>query len=226
MAHRQVGFGHRFERHANRPRTRFSALLVIGVVITAGGAPALAEFYDLKGRYECLATPDKVCFDATPSPAVPPTAMEEPADAAPDASPAGPSKEARPGTAAKPGSGTKPGTAAKPGSAAKPSPALVDPLTEIGNRLQAKKPDAGDIPALQARAKSGDARAIEMLAWCALTGVGMPRDPVHAYFLYGDAATAGAPKGRENQVTVYKRTLTSSQRQQVLEVENGRLPAR
>ena len=74
--------------------------------------------------------------------------------------------------------------------------------------------------------ESGDARALEMLAWCALTGVGTPRDPVRAYFLYGDAAVAGAPKGRENQVTVYERTLTSNQRQQVLEVENGRLPGR
>jgi len=169
--------------------------------------PASAEFYDLNGRFECLAVPGAVCYDATPSPA----ATEPPADK--DEAPAeSPADVPRQDAAAHP--------AEKPAAKATPV-ATVDPLREIAQRLQARKPAADDLATVEARAKQRDARALEMLAWCHFAGVGVPRDPVRAYFLYGDAAAAGAPTGRQNQRQLFERGLTPDQRQQVLEIENG-----
>jgi hypothetical protein len=165
--------------------------------------PARAEFYDLEGRYECLDTPDRICYDATSSLDRSPTA--EPEAAALPPPPASPSAKKK----------------VTKSAAVTPD----DSLPAIGNRLQAHKPAAGDISTLVARAKSGDAKALEMLAWCSFVGVGVPRDPVRAYFLYGQAATAGAPTGRENQEMVFKRALSPDQKQQVLEIENGSRPA-
>jgi hypothetical protein len=170
--------------------------------------PAHADFYDLKGRYECLADPEKTCYDAVPSPpdAPPPADLDIPVPVAPPSE----HKEAK-----------TPSAADKPAEPPKPP---ADPMTEIAGRLQQHKPEDGDIILLVARARDGDPRAFEMLAWCSLTGTGVPRDPVRAYVLYGRAAALGARTGRESQALVFKRALSQDQRQQVLEMENGRRP--
>ncbi|MGH3578773.1 MAG: SEL1-like repeat protein, partial [Mycobacterium sp.] len=63
---------------------------------------------------------------------------------------------------------------------------------------------------------------VEVLGWCRLNGIGAPRDPVAAYWLYRQASGLGVPHARENQVAIYKHQLTSEQRQQVLTGENNR----
>ncbi len=196
-------------------------VLALALVLAAASAtpPAHAEFYKLTGRYECLADAAAVCYDATPAgpgpfaasaAAAPPSAAPEHAAAAPTAVAPPPEPSPTKAPAAK--------KAAQP-----PSPG--DPLEGIAARLQARSPAAGDLKALRIRAKAGDSRALEMLAWCELMGVGTAPDPVHAYFLYGEAAKAGAGDGTANQAIVFKRDLTQDQRQQVLAVENGRMAA-
>ena len=64
-----------------------------------------------------------------------------------------------------------------------------------------------------------------MLAWCSFVGVGVARDPVRAYFLYGQAAAAGAPTGRDSQKLIFEKVLSPSERQLVLQIENGERPA-
>jgi hypothetical protein len=194
-------------RRARKGREPAIAVVLATTVLCAAPSPSAADFYDLNGRFECLAVAGAVCYDATPSPAEPPPAKEEP--------PAEPSAEAPPQRP----DGAPPGTG-KPAGKATPV-AAADPLREIAQRLQARKPEPNDLAALEGRAKQGDARAIEMLAWCHFAGVGVPRDPVRAYFLYGDAATAGAPTGRQNQRQLFERGFTPEQRQQVLQIENG-----
>ena len=45
--------------------------LLATVALLLASTPVRADFYSLEGRYECLAVPDAVCYDATPSPAPP-----------------------------------------------------------------------------------------------------------------------------------------------------------
>jgi TPR repeat protein len=153
------------------------------VLATLGAPPARAETAPLRWQYECLKTPDAVCYDATPS----------------GSDPLPPAQETK---------------------------APPDPLVAIAARLQARKPSAADIAALQARARAGNARALELLAWAELVGVGVARDPVQAYFLYGKAAGAGAPTGHRDQAAIYQGILTPEERQQILLIETGNLASR
>jgi TPR repeat protein len=61
------------------------------------------------------------------------------------------------------------------------------------------------------------------LAWAELVGVGVARDPVQAYFLYGKAAGAGVLTARRDQAAVYQGILTPEERQQILLIETGNL---
>ena len=189
-----------------RSRCRSIGLFRIATASALLALPAQAEFYNLDGRYECLASPDKVCYDATPS--VP----EPPAD---EAKPEGGAEAPPPGKPGKPSGKT----------AAKAAPESGDPLQAIATRLQARKPETGDLDTLKTHAKTGDVKALEMLAWCSFVGVGVPRDPVRAYFLYGQAAAAGAPTGRDSQKLIFEKVLSPSERQLVLQIENGERPA-
>jgi TPR repeat protein len=119
-------------------------------------------------------------------------------------------------------SGTDPPTAGA-GESASPAAQAPDPLRAIAARLQARKLSAADLAVLQARATAGNARALELLAWAELVGVGVARDPVQAYFLYGRAAAAGAPTGRSDQAAIYNGLLTPEERQQILVIETGKL---
>jgi len=80
----------------------------------------------------------------------------------------------------------------------------------------------GDIEVLARLAAANDARAVEVLAWCRLNGIGGARDPVAAYWLYRQAAELEVPHAQENQIAVFERQLTPEQRQEVLTGENKR----
>jgi hypothetical protein len=173
----------------------------------AGALPAQAQFYSREGRFECLDDPHAVCFDAT---------SDRPA--APAATPAKP--RALAAAAALP-SAEKAQLPAK--AAAQPATA-ADALRAIAQRIEARRPEPGDAARLARLAEGGDRRAVELLAWCSLNGLGVARDPVEAFRLYGMAADLGLPGARRNQTIVYETVLTSEQRQAVLTAANGVKP--
>lgn len=171
----------------------------------ASAPPAQAQFYSLEGRFECLNDPKTVCFDATP-----------------DGPMARPSASAARTAAA--------GAARKPqGEPVRVAPRVVQKvelIREIAKRLEARHPAPDDTAALRRLAEAGDKRALELLAWCTHEGVGVRRDPLQSYLLYGIAADVGVADARRNQAVIYEYDLTSDQRQQVLTIENGVTRAR
>jgi len=167
------------------------------VLALAAAAPAHADFYSLDGRFACLSRGDAVCYDATPSRTVTPPAPLSPPIMT----------EAE---------------AAVPAPAAAPVPpqaAPIDPIAAIATRIKASQPESGDLAILRRAAAEGDRRALELVAWCMLRGIGTGRDPVQAYYLYGEAADRAVPRARDNQALIFERSLTQDQRQQVLELE-------
>jgi TPR repeat protein len=181
-------------------RTGFAALAVSAWCACA--APAAAQFYSLEGRFECLNDPKAVCFDATSD-----GPMARPSEAS---TPAAESR-ARP---ARPRQASPAGVAPRPAEAA-------DALHEIAKRLESGRPAPDDAAALRRLAEGGDTQALELLAWCNLKGMGVARDPLRAYLLYGIAASIGVAGARRNQAIIYENDLTSEQRQQALTIENG-----
>ena len=184
------------------------ALPVLAIAaVTIAIPPARADFYSIEGRFQCLDKPGTVCFDATvphgtsllslsaPSSAQPP-ALQPPAPAAAAAEPLPPSPDV---------------PAAAP--AAKPD----DPMLAIAARIKAGAPGANDLATLRRAADVGDKRALELLAWCSLRGIGMAADAMAAYTLYGEAAAAAVPQAAANQKLVFERYLTSAERERVLE---------
>ena len=176
-----------------------AALIASALVVR----PSYADFYALDGRFECLNRPQAVCYDATPS-----RAASQPAKRA-DA----PRRE--PLVAPVPTLEAALATKPAPEHSATP----LDPIIAIAARIKEKRPADGDLAALRHAAAAGDPRAIELLAWCALRGIGTGRDPVAAYFFYGEAAAVSVPRARENQSAVYRESLTPEERQRVLEIE-------
>jgi TPR repeat protein len=176
-----------------------SAGLLLALVLRA--LPAEAQFYSLDGRFQCLDNPRAVCFDATsdapqPAPAAPRPAKPEPPRAAPAKQVAAITKAPR---------------------------APVDPLQAVIPRLEARQPAPGDIALLRQRAHAGDKRAIELLAWANLKGIGVAPDPMEAYLLYGFGASLGVPHAKRNQAVVYETMMTPQQRQEVLTIEDETL---
>ena len=180
-------------------RSVFSAL---ALALAAAPHAARADFYALDGRFQCLDRPDAVCFDATVATLAPPFAPPPPA---PD------SRNSTPVAA--------PPAPQPPTRAAPPAKAPVDPILAIARHVAQDAPEAGDIERLRRAADAGDGRAMELLAWCALKGIGTGRDPVEAYLLYGKAAAASVPRARQNQALVFESTLTSAERQHVLDLQ-------
>lgn len=177
-------------------RTGFAALAVSAWC--ACSAPAAAQFYSLEGRFECLNDPKAVCFDATSD---------------------GPM--AKPGAVASPAAGAARKRQAPQADAA-PRPAeTADPVLEIARRLEKGRPASDDAATLHRLAEAGDKQALELFAWCNLRGLGVTRDPLRAYLLYGIAARIGVAEARRNQAIIYENDLTSEQRQQALTIENG-----
>ncbi|HUK60366.1 MAG TPA: hypothetical protein VLV50_14135 [Stellaceae bacterium] len=171
-------------------------LLAVAAFVAGTVAPARADFYALEGRFQCLDRPGAVCFDATPDLAIAPPVPSD--SGAPESAPA-------------------PVAAAPPPPVAAPPPP-VDPVVVAARHIARNAPAAGDLDLLRRRADEGDSRALELLAWCALHGIGMSADPVAAYLLYGRAAAAGVAHAHTNQGLVYERNLSQAQRQQVLDM--------
>jgi len=167
---------------------------------------AQAELFSLSGRFQCLESGAAVCGDAqqiAKQPAASAPAIAQADIAAPIAVP----------TAAAPIERLAP--------AATPAARAVDPVQVVATRIQARRPSSNDIAWLAQAARDGDARAIELLAWCKLNAIGMARDPVEAFLLYGAAGSAALPNARDNQRLIFERDLDSGQRQQVLELANA-----
>lgn len=184
-----------------RFRRRILRAAKAGLVLALclGAQPAAAQFYSLEGRFQCLDKPGAVCFDATSDQSAPSAAGRPVIRAA--ATPPSALRRREP-----------------PASKAEPRPA--DPLAAIIARLEARKPAPGDIATLESRARQSDERAIELLAWANLKGIGVPPDPTEAYLLYGMAARLGVANARRNQDVVYETMMTSHQRQQALMIED------
>ncbi|HUZ74441.1 MAG TPA: hypothetical protein VMU87_15765 [Stellaceae bacterium] len=176
-----------------------TAALALALAIAS---PAQADFYSLAGRFQCLDKPGAVCYDATPS-LEPPLPAQRPTPPLP-----------------KPPDVTQARAAPPPETVVAPPapPRPLDPILAIAARIKADRPDPGDLDMLRRAAALGDPRAIELLAWCALRGIGTSPDAVAAYFLYGEAAAAAVPHARENQTAVYERALTPDERQHVLDI--------
>ena len=105
--------------------------------------------------------------------------------------------------------------------APKPEPAAPS-LAEAIEHVKHRAPSAADIALITARAQAQEPRAVEVLAWCKLNGLGMSPDPVAAYLLYGEAARLGVATARQNQQAIYETRLDSAERQQVLLKDNTR----
>ena len=104
-----------------------------------------------------------------------------------------------------------------------PPPKPNEPgFPQVLAHVRDKAATSGDIEVLVRLAEANDARAVEVLAWCRLNGIGGARDPVAAYWLYRQAAGLEVPHARENQIAIFERQLTPEQRQEVLTGENKR----
>ena len=177
------------------------AATALTLAAALAASSARADFYSLEGRFQCLDRPGAVCYDATPS-------LEPPLPAQ------RPPPPAQKVTAPQPHQAPPPAPALS--TAAPPQP--KDPIVAAAARIKADRPAAGDLDLLRRAAAADDPRAIELLAWCALRGIGTSRDAVAAFFLYGEAAANAVPHARENQAAVYERLLTPEQRQHVLDI--------
>lgn len=94
-------------------------------------------------------------------------------------------------------------------------------LAEAIDRVKRRAATDGDIKVLEDRAAGKDPRAIEVLAWCKLNGIGMKEDALAAFWLYHDAAALGVANAGKNEIAIYENRLTSAERQQVLLKENA-----
>lgn len=172
-------------------------------VALADFSPARADFYSLDGRFQCLDHANTICGDARPLVSLTPPAVT--VQPVPEAGPA----QLAPPVAEKQA----------------PLAPVEDPLRAIARRVQSAAPTADDIFWLRQQAHEQNPRAVELLAWCSLHGIGMATDPVAAYVLYGMAANAGVPHARDNQAVVYEEELSSDQRQQLLNLTYNNIAA-
>jgi hypothetical protein len=102
-------------------------------------------------------------------------------------------------------------------------PPVAEPsLEQVIARVRDRTVTPRDIDFLEKRAAANDPRAVEVLAWCKLNGIGTPADALGAFWLYGQAASLGVANARKNQIAIYETRLTSDQRQQVLARESNR----
>ncbi len=102
-----------------------------------------------------------------------------------------------------------------------PAPPSRPTLDRVIAKVRDKSVSPADMALLEKAAVANDPRAVEVLAWCRLNGIGGAPDPVAAYWLYRQAATLGVANARRNQIAVYESRLTPEERQQVLMRENA-----
>jgi hypothetical protein len=94
-------------------------------------------------------------------------------------------------------------------------------LEQVIAKVRDKSAGPTEIEVLAKQAEANEPRAVEVLAWCKLNGIGTPADAVGAYWLYRQAAALGVANARRNQIAVYETRLTSEERQQVVSRENA-----
>lgn len=102
-----------------------------------------------------------------------------------------------------------------------PPPAPGPTLDQVIGKVRDKTAGPREIGLLEKRAAADDPRAVEVLAWCKLNGIGMPVDALGAFWLYRQAASLGVANAQQNQIAIYETRLTPEQRQQVLARENS-----
>jgi TPR repeat protein len=188
-------------------RIFIAGLAAVAALAGTAANPARADFFSLDGRFQCLERGESICGDAQ--------ALAQPYQAQPPAVsvaavPVAPQEPALPIAT----------TAAAPSVTPSSVSHNLDPLPAIAARVRVRRPSSNDLAWLAQAANHGEARAIELLAWCKLNGIGMARDPVAAYLLYGAVVDAALPHARDNQALIYERDLDSDQRQQVLDLAN------
>jgi len=103
-----------------------------------------------------------------------------------------------------------------------PAPPARPTLDHVIAKVRDKAVSPADMALLEKAAAANDPRAVEVLAWCRLNGIGGAADPVAAYWLYRQAASLGVANARRNQIAIYESRLTPEERQQVLMRENTR----
>lgn len=101
---------------------------------------------------------------------------------------------------------------------AKDAPSFAETIEHVKKRA----PTEADMRLLAARVEAKDPRAVEVMAWCKLNGIGTTPDPLGAYWLYREAAGLGVANAKRNETAIFERRLTSAERQEVLTKENAR----
>jgi TPR repeat protein len=104
----------------------------------------------------------------------------------------------------------------------KPPPPAAPTLAQIIAKVRNKTAGQHEIDILKKLAAANDPRAVEVLGWCELNGIGTAPDALAAFRLYGRAAELGVANARQNQIAIYETRLTSAQREQVLAPGNDR----
>jgi hypothetical protein len=187
-----------------RKLSRFVVALAI-LIAGLGANTARADFYSLEGQFACLEHATATCVDMG-------SVTEKPqSDSKPTAAPSLP-------TLAAPTIQAPVLTSTAQGQVQKSAPS--DPFLDIAGRIKTGKISSEDLQRLRIGSHAGDGRAIELLAWCDYFGIGLPRDPVAAYILYGIAGLAGISGTSTNQAIIYDYGLSSDQRQIVLDIAN------
>ncbi|HZB92291.1 MAG TPA: hypothetical protein VE397_12660 [Stellaceae bacterium] len=103
----------------------------------------------------------------------------------------------------------------------RPAPPVKEPsLEQIIAKVRDRTAGPHEIAILEQRTAANDPRAVEVLAWCKLNGIGTSEDALGAFWLYRQAATLGVANARKNQIAIYETRLTPEQREQVLMREN------
>lgn len=188
-----------------RTLSRFVAAQLV-LLAAMGTNPARADFYSLEGRFACLDAAAATCVDMGHLP-------EKPVNHVGSASVAAPTRpslndqriQAPPALTSR---------------AQVPNATSHDSILDIVARIKSGKPSREDLQHLDVLSRTGDGRAIELLAWCDYFGIGLKRDPILAYILYGIAALAGVANASANQAIIYDYALDPDQRQMVLDIAN------
>ena len=101
---------------------------------------------------------------------------------------------------------------------AKEAPSFAETVEHVKKRA----PTEADMRFLAARVDAKDPRAVEIMAWCKLNGIGTMPDALAAYWLYREAAGLGVANAKKNETAIFERRLSSAERQEVLTKESAR----
>ncbi|HUK59388.1 MAG TPA: hypothetical protein VLV50_09175 [Stellaceae bacterium] len=93
---------------------------------------------------------------------------------------------------------------------------------EAIERVKKRKPTDADMHLLAARADAKDPRAVEVMAWCKLNGIGTKPNALDAFWLYHEAAGLGVATAKRNEIAIFEHRLTSAERQEVLTKESAK----